>query len=103
MTILRRLKREPGRHHPRILGWWRPVGSARPGEIGRCDDQRMTSIAPTLAHHYHQRFGQFVSVEQFGEWRLKLYGLAAPQLGVRPALVETTRRLARREPAAGRR
>jgi hypothetical protein len=54
----------------------------------------MTSIAPALAHHYHQRLGQFVSEERLGDWRLKLYGLAAPDRGVRPALLEVTRRLA---------
>jgi hypothetical protein len=48
-----------------------------------------------LAHHYHQRLGQFVSAERFGDWRVKLYGLAAPDRGVRPALLETTRQLAR--------
>jgi hypothetical protein len=54
----------------------------------------MTSLAPALARHYHQRLGQFVSEEQFGEWRIKLYGLAAPEKGVRPALLDTTKRLA---------
>jgi hypothetical protein len=54
----------------------------------------MTSLAPALAHSYHRRLGQFVSEERFGEWRVKLYGLAAPENGVRPALLDATRRLA---------
>jgi hypothetical protein len=49
-----------------------------------------------LAHAYHQRRGEFVSDEHFGDWRLKLYGLAAPEQGVRPELLERTRELARR-------
>jgi hypothetical protein len=55
----------------------------------------MTSLAPALAHNYHQRMGRFVSEERLGDWRLKLYGLAAPEKGVRPELLEATRRLAR--------
>jgi hypothetical protein len=51
------------------------------------------AIAP-LAHHYHQRRCEFVSEERIGDWRLKLYGLARPEQGVRPELVETTRALA---------
>ena len=54
----------------------------------------MTSIAPALAHHYHQRLGQFVSEDRVGDWRLKLYGLAAPDRGVRPELLDITRALA---------
>ena len=54
----------------------------------------MTSIAPELARHYHQRLGEFVSEERLGDWRLKLYGLARPEQGVRPELLEATRRLA---------
>jgi hypothetical protein len=49
-----------------------------------------------LAHAYHQRFGSFVSDERFGEWRLKLYGLARPEKGVRPELLDRTRELAAR-------
>jgi hypothetical protein len=51
------------------------------------------AIAP-LAHHYHQRRCEFVSEERIGDWHLKLYGLARPEQGVRPELVETTRALA---------
>ena len=47
-----------------------------------------------LDHAYHQRRGSFVSYEQLGDWRLKLYGLAAPEKGVRPELLERTRQLA---------
>lgn len=47
-----------------------------------------------LAHAYHQRRGTFVSDERFGDWRLKLYGLAAPEQGVRPELLDATRALA---------
>jgi hypothetical protein len=54
----------------------------------------MTSIAPELARHYHQRLGEFVSEDRLGEWRLKLYGLARPEQGVRPELLEATRGLA---------
>ena len=54
---------------------------------------RMTAVA-NLAHAYHQRRAEFVSEERIGDWRLKLYGLAAPDKGVRPELIETTRRLA---------
>ena len=53
----------------------------------------MTAVA-NLAHAYHQRRAEFVSEERIGDWRLKLYGLAAPDKGVRPELIETTRRLA---------
>jgi hypothetical protein len=47
-----------------------------------------------LAHAYHHRHGSFVSDERFGEWRLKLYGLARPEQGVRPELLDRTRELA---------
>lgn len=50
--------------------------------------------AAPLAHAYHQRRGAFVSDERFGDWRLKLYGLAAPDRGVRPELLDATRRFA---------
>ena len=53
----------------------------------------MTAVA-SLAHAYHQRRAAFISEERIGDWRLKLYGLAAPDKGVRPELIETTRRLA---------
>ncbi len=53
----------------------------------------MTAVA-NLAHAYHQRRAEFVSEERIGDWRLKLYGLAAPDKGVRSELIETTRRLA---------
>jgi hypothetical protein len=54
----------------------------------------MSVHASPLAHAYHQRRGEFVSDERFGDWRLKLYGLARPEQGVRPELLERTRELA---------
>jgi hypothetical protein len=51
------------------------------------------AIAP-LAHHYHQRRCEYLSEERVGDWRLKLYGLARPEQGVRPELAETTLALA---------
>jgi hypothetical protein len=56
----------------------------------------MTVQASPLAHAYHQRLGSFVSDERYGNWRLKLYGLAAPDKGVRPELLDRTRELAER-------
>ena len=53
-----------------------------------------------LAHAYHPRRGAFVSDERFGDWRLKLYGLAAPEKGVRPELIDATRALAEQTLAA---
>jgi len=52
------------------------------------------SAVDSLAHAYHQRRADFVSEERFGDWRLKLYGLAAPEKGVRQELLDATRRLA---------
>jgi hypothetical protein len=49
-----------------------------------------------LAHAYHERRGSFVSDERFGEWRMKLYGLARPETGVRPELLDRTRDFAAR-------
>lgn len=54
----------------------------------------MTVQDSPLAHAYHPRLGSFVSDERFGDWRLKLYGLAAPEQGVRPELLDATRELA---------
>ena len=54
----------------------------------------MSVATSPLAHAYHPRLGTFVADERLGDWRLKLYGLAAPEKGVRPALVERTRELA---------
>jgi hypothetical protein len=54
----------------------------------------MTVQASSLAHAYHQRLGSFASDERFGDWRLKLYGLATPEKGVRPGLLDITRSLA---------
>jgi hypothetical protein len=54
----------------------------------------MSVDASPLAHAYHQRRGTFVSDERFGDWRLKLYGLARPEQGVRPELLDVTRALA---------
>ena len=52
------------------------------------------SAVENLAHAYHQRRADFVSEERFGDWRMKLYGLAAPEKGVRQELLDITRRLA---------
>jgi len=46
-----------------------------------------------LAQAYHPRLGRFVSEEALGDWRLKLYGLAAPEKGVRDELLAATREL----------
>jgi hypothetical protein len=54
----------------------------------------MSVHASSLAHAYHQRKGAFVSDETVGDWRLKLYGLARPEHGVRPELLDATRALA---------
>jgi hypothetical protein len=51
----------------------------------------MTVQESPLAHAYHQRRGAFVSDERFGDWRVKLYGLARPEQGVRAELLERTR------------
>ena len=56
----------------------------------------MLSDAPLLDHAYHPRLGQFVSDVRFGGWRLKLYGLAAPDKGVGSELLARTRELAER-------
>ena len=45
----------------------------------------------SLAHAYAPRRAQFISDETIGEWRLKLYGLADPEKGVRRELLEATR------------
>ena len=44
----------------------------------------MSIETPTLAHAYHQRRGAFLAEERLGDWRLKLYGLARPEIAVRP-------------------
>ena len=54
----------------------------------------MSVHASSLAHAYHPRHGAFVSDERIGDWELKLYGLAAPDHGVRPELLDATRALA---------
>jgi len=54
----------------------------------------MSIETPTLAHAYHQRRGAFLSEERVGDWRLKLYGLARPEIEVRPELVAITRDVA---------
>jgi hypothetical protein len=53
----------------------------------------MTAVE-NLTQAYHQRRADFVSEERFGDWRLKLYGLAPPERGVRPELLDVTRALA---------
>ena len=60
------------------------------------DHRSMSVQTSPLAHAYHQRLGSFVSDERYGDWRLKLYGLAAPEKGVRPELLDRTRELAER-------
>ena len=54
----------------------------------------MTVQSSPLAHAYHQRRGSFVSDERYGDWGMKLYGLARPETGVRPELLDRTRALA---------
>jgi hypothetical protein len=54
----------------------------------------MTVHASRLARAYHQRRGTFAGERRLGDWRLKLYGLAAPDKGVRPALLDRTHALA---------
>jgi hypothetical protein len=54
----------------------------------------MTVHASRLHHAYHGRRGAFASEERIGDWRLKVYGLARPEHGVRDELIETTRALA---------
>jgi len=51
------------------------------------------ALAP-LANHYHHRRCDFAGEERVGDWRLKLYGLARPEHGVRAELLESTRALA---------
>ena len=53
----------------------------------------VTNALAPLANAYHQRLGSFVSEEAHGDWRVKLYGLAAPARGVRPELLAVTREL----------
>jgi hypothetical protein len=53
----------------------------------------MNTLLAPLAHHYHQRRCEFLGEESLGDWRLKVYGLARPDHGVRRQLVETTVRL----------
>jgi hypothetical protein len=58
--------------------------------------------ATDLTHAYAPRLAEFVSDERFSDWRCKLYGLAAPEKGVRPELLDATRELAGRSlPEAG--
>ena len=56
----------------------------------------MNVATDSLAHAYRERRGRFVSDERFGDWRLKLYGLADPEKGVRDELLAATRELAQR-------
>ena len=49
-----------------------------------------------LAHAYHQRRGSFVSDERFGDWRLKLYGLARRRRACGRSCSTATRELAAR-------
>jgi hypothetical protein len=51
---------------------------------------RVPDVA-SLANAYEPRLAQFVSDETIGDWRLKLYGLADPEKGVRRELLEATR------------
>ena len=84
--------------YPRVP--WGQSADARRGQSragrGARDHRGMTVHASRLDHAYHGRRGAFVSEERLGDWRLKLYGLAAPERGVRPALLERTRALAAR-------
>jgi hypothetical protein len=54
----------------------------------------MEAALASLVHHYHQRRCAFVSEDRIGDWRLKLYGLARAEQGVRDELIEATRALA---------
>jgi hypothetical protein len=54
----------------------------------------MSIETPTLAHAYHRRRGAFLSEERLGDRRCKLYGLARPEIEVRPELVAITRDVA---------
>ena len=45
---------------------------------------------------YQPRRAQFISDETFGDWQLKLYGLADPEKGVRAELLLATREYATR-------
>src|SRR4051812_43550926 len=54
----------------------------------------MEAALASLAHHYHHRHCEFVAEDRIGDWRLKLYGLARPEQGVRAELIESTRALA---------
>jgi hypothetical protein len=45
----------------------------------------------SLSNAYAPRLAQFISDEVIGAWRLKLYGLADPEKGVRRELLEATR------------
>jgi hypothetical protein len=54
----------------------------------------MEAALASLAHHYHQRRCEFAGDVRLGDWRLKLYGLARPEHGVRAELIDTTRALA---------
>jgi len=54
----------------------------------------MPDVAADLTNTYSPRLAEFVSEERYGDWRLKLYGLADPAKGVRPELLELTREYA---------
>ena len=56
----------------------------------------MPQLAADLTRTYAPRLAELVSEERFGDWRLKLYGLADPAKGVRPELLDATRELAAR-------
>ena len=56
----------------------------------------MPDTATDLTQAYTPRLAEFVGDERFGDWHCKLYGLADPEKGVRPELLEATRELAGR-------
>jgi hypothetical protein len=56
----------------------------------------MPDVATDLTQTYAPRLAEFVSEERFGDWRLKLYGLADPEKGVRGELLDAARELAER-------
>ena len=56
----------------------------------------MAEPAADLNRTYAPRLAEFVSDESFGPWRCKLYGLAAPEKGVRGELLDATRERAAR-------
>ncbi|HTE51574.1 MAG TPA: hypothetical protein VK698_12060 [Kofleriaceae bacterium] len=49
---------------------------------------------PRIEPRYVPRPARFIRMEEVGDWRLKVYGLAMPGLAARPELVDATMKLA---------